>query len=44
VLDTRTLSAFNGGKYLVWNLRGHVTLRVTKQVGGNSVISGVLFR
>ncbi len=44
VLDTRTLSAFNGGKYLVWNLRGHVKLRVTKQVGGNSVISGVLFR
>ena len=43
VLDTRTLTAFNAGKYLVWNLRGHVTLRVTRTAGDTSAISGLFF-
>src|SRR4029077_2085532 len=43
VLDSRTLTAFNAGQYLVWNLRGHVTLRVTRTGGDNAVISALMF-
>jgi hypothetical protein len=45
VLDTRTLSAFSGGAYLVWNLQGNVTLKVTNNAGStnNAAISGVFF-
>src|SRR5204863_501193 len=44
VLDTRSVSAFSGGVYLVWNLSGHVILRVTNTIpGGNAVLSGILF-
>src|SRR6185295_18637258 len=39
VLDTRMISAFTAGRYLVWNLTGHVTLRVTKTGGDNAVVS-----
>ena len=28
-LDTRMISSFSGGEYLVWNLKGHVTLKIT---------------
>ncbi|PWU06101.1 MAG: hypothetical protein C5B51_13005 [Terriglobia bacterium] len=45
VLDTRTVSSFWGGIYLVWNLGGHVTVRVTNTNGAsNAVMSGVFFR
>ncbi len=27
ILDTRTVTGFNGGTYLVWTLSGHVTIR-----------------
>ena len=43
VLDSRTLSGFNGGQYVVWNLRGHVKLRFTRTGGVNAVLSGVFF-
>jgi len=43
VLDSRTLTGFQGGQYLVWNLGGHVTLRVTKTGGLNAVVSGLFF-
>src|SRR5207237_1764865 len=43
VLDTRTASNFVGGQYLVWNLGGHVIVRITNAGGGNAVISGVFF-
>jgi hypothetical protein len=43
VLDTRTLSGFQGGQYLVWNLSGSVTLRVTATAGPNAVVSGLFF-
>jgi len=43
VLDSRSLSAFSNGRYLIWNLKGHVKLRVTKTAGGNGVVSGVFF-
>jgi hypothetical protein len=43
VLNSRTVTAFNGGQYLVWNLRGHVKLRVTRTAGSNAVLSAVMF-
>lgn len=42
-LDTRTLTSFNGGQYLVWQLNGHVRLRVTKTGGINAVLSALFF-
>lgn len=47
VLDTRTLSSFSGGVYLVWNLTGHVKLKITfvSSAGAQSaVISGLFFK
>jgi uncharacterized membrane protein len=43
VLDTRTISGFQNGQYLVWNLKGHVKLNVTLTGGSNAVVSGVFF-
>ncbi len=43
VLDSRTLSNFGGGQYLVWNISGHVILRVTWTGGNNAVVSGIFF-
>ena len=43
VLDTRAVSSFNGGQYLVWNLKGHVILRITMTGGANAVASGLFF-
>ncbi|HEY3457356.1 MAG TPA: hypothetical protein VGK64_22440 [Bryobacteraceae bacterium] len=43
VLDSQTLSAFAAGKYLVWNLAGHVTIRITVLSGSNPVVSGLFF-
>jgi hypothetical protein len=45
VLDTRSVSAFTGGQYLVWNLSGHVVVRITNtNPPSNAVLSGILFR
>ena len=43
VLSTRSVTAFGNGQYLVWNLRGHVKIRVTKTTGFNGVASGIFF-
>jgi hypothetical protein len=44
VLDTRTISSFTGGQYLVWNLNGHVVVRFTNMNNqSNAVLSGILF-
>ena len=43
VLDTRTISSFQNGEYLTWNLKGHVQFRVTSIAGINAVISGLFF-
>jgi hypothetical protein len=43
VLNARSVTAFSNGQYLIWNLRGHVKLRVTKTVGFNGVVSGIFF-
>jgi hypothetical protein len=42
VLDSRTVSGFNAGQYLVWNLTGDVTIRVVN-TGSNAVVSGLFF-
>jgi hypothetical protein len=44
VLDTQTAAGFQNGRYLVWNLKGHVTLRITNTGPSNAVVSGVFFR
>jgi len=44
VLDTESLASFQNGSYLVWDLKGHVTIQVTNlNAGTNSVISGIFF-
>ncbi|HLK22487.1 MAG TPA: hypothetical protein VKT81_26255 [Bryobacteraceae bacterium] len=43
VLDTRNLSNFSGGIYLVWNLSGHVTMKLTNTGPNNAVLSGIFF-
>jgi hypothetical protein len=45
LLDSRSVSGFANGEYLVWNLSGHVTVRITNLNGNsNAVVSGILFR
>lgn len=43
VLDTETISSFTNGVYLIWNISGHVQIKVTNMTSGNGVISGVFF-
>jgi len=40
-LDTRSIANFTNGEYLVWNVSGHVTMRVTLTGGLNAVVSGL---
>ena len=42
-LDSRMVSNFSSGTYLVWNVTGHVQFRITRIAGPNAVISGVFF-
>lgn len=41
VLDTQNVSNFPDGKYLVWNVAGHVKIHVVPQGGGGSTLSGI---
>ncbi|MDX1950855.1 MAG: chitobiase/beta-hexosaminidase C-terminal domain-containing protein [Verrucomicrobiota bacterium] len=43
LLDTRTISNFSEGKYLVWNIKGNVRFRFQKSVGPNAIVSGLFF-
>ncbi|HEY6229456.1 MAG TPA: fibronectin type III domain-containing protein [Verrucomicrobiae bacterium] len=43
VLNSQTLSGFGSGKYLVWDLKGNVRVRLTKVSGFNAVLSGLFF-
>jgi hypothetical protein len=43
VLDTRSLSNFGGGQYLVYTVSGYIQVRVTKTAGGNGVMNGIFF-
>ncbi len=42
-LDSRIISRFAGGQYLIWNIGGHVKFRVTRVSGPNAVVSGLFF-
>src|SRR5262249_30684174 len=42
-LDSRSISAFSSGGWVVWNLSGHVTLRLTTTAGPNAAVSGIFF-
>jgi hypothetical protein len=44
LLDSRTISAFSAGLYEVWNVRGHVVVKVTSLAGPNAVVSGVFIK
>jgi hypothetical protein len=43
VLDTRNISNFGNGQWLVWNISGHVKITVTNNGGMNAVASGLFF-
>jgi hypothetical protein len=43
LLDTRTLTDFTGGQYLVWTVRGHVVIEITALAGPNGVVNGLFF-
>jgi hypothetical protein len=40
--DPSASDQFNGGKYVVWNVRGHVRFTITN-LNSNAVLSGVFF-
>jgi hypothetical protein len=44
VLDSRAISGFTNGVYLVWNIGGHLTFRVTLTGLVNTAVSGLFFK
>jgi hypothetical protein len=44
LLDTHNVSGFSNGQYLLWNISGHVKLRVTNTGSSNAVVSGLFFQ
>jgi hypothetical protein len=43
LLDSQTVSDFSDGRYLVWQVTGHVVVQVTRLGGINAVVSGLFF-
>jgi uncharacterized protein (TIGR03437 family) len=43
LLDSRTISQFNGGQYLIWDIRGRVKIVVNKTGAKTAVVSGIYF-
>ena len=43
VLDTETISNFNGGLYLQWRITGDVIIQFSGMGGTNAVLSGLFF-
>lgn len=43
VLDTRTLSNFSSGRYLVWDISGQIRIRVTRTGPSNAIMNGIFF-
>src|SRR5579872_1834357 len=43
MLDSRNVSNFTNGTYLVWTLTGHVAVQITVSGGINAVLSGLFF-
>jgi hypothetical protein len=44
LLDTRNVTGFSNGQYLLWNISGHVKLRITNTGLTNAVVSGLFFQ
>jgi hypothetical protein len=42
--DTRNVTGFSNGQYLLWNISGHVKLRITNTGLTNAVVSGLFFQ
>src|SRR6202011_6420728 len=42
LLDSRSVSSFVNGLYVVWNLSGHVIVKITN-TNSNAVLSGLFF-
>lgn len=43
VLNSQSVTAFSGGQYLIWDIKGQVRLRFTRSTGANAVMSGLFF-
>ena len=43
VLDSRTVSSFSSGEYLVWDISGNVSFQINCLAGPNAVLSGMFF-
>jgi hypothetical protein len=41
VLDSRSVTGFSNGRYLVWSISGHVTFQMIWKAGNNAVVSGI---
>ncbi len=45
VLDTRSVTGFNNGQHLAWNLSGRVTIRITNNnPAADAVVEGLFFK
>ena len=42
-LDSRSMTGFQGGQYLVWNITGHVQVQLKQLSGPNAIVSGLFF-
>ena len=40
-LDSRSVSGFAQGQYVVWTMTGHVVFRLTRTSGVNAIVSGL---
>lgn len=43
VLDTRAVSSFAAGRYLIWDITGYVRFRFTRRAGPNAIVNGFFF-
>ncbi|MEW6160222.1 MAG: fibronectin type III domain-containing protein [Verrucomicrobiota bacterium] len=43
VLNSQTLTQFSNGQYLVWDIKGHVRIRVIRTAGPNAIVNGIFF-
>ena len=43
MLDSETISSFNGGLYVQWQITGNVIIQFNGMGGTNAVLSGLFF-
>lgn len=41
VLDDRQVSKFSDGQYIIWNISGHIQIRVTPTARANAIVNGL---